>query len=228
MTKSLIQVDDFINKIKNSTVENTPWPYFSVNNMLDGSTSTTIHNKLKEGIEWKPDSEASRFGSGNDNIWLSSSVSEEIRSIFRSLTTHNFLSEVFKKFNIDLPEKFHSSWSFAWHKKGARQFPHTDLHVIEHSSEKHGTEYNQMLTQQIYFPNVEYGVKYCEDSGMWLLNDRENDPDYEWIKAKQIKCNPGTYFCYPNSKETFHEVPIQAEEFDRISAISRTMWNKRK
>ena len=33
--------------------------------------------------------------------------------------------------------------------------------------------------------------------------------------------------CYPNSDLTYHEVPEQLEEFDRISGLSRTLWNSK-
>tara|TARA_Y100001937_G_scaffold113894_1_gene163078 strand:+ start:774 stop:1412 length:639 start_codon:yes stop_codon:yes gene_type:complete len=212
----MFSIDKITALITNEQIQFAPWPYLVVEKMINNDTALIIHNRLKTGVNWELDSRVS------SNIWLDKDVDKEIKMIFEPLTRYEFLANLIKRFNMTLPKEFDSTWSFAWHRKGAKQIPHNDMHVIDNINRKCGENFNRMFTQQIYFPETKCYADNecnCEESGIWLSESKKK-------RVTQIKCNPGTYFCYPNSEQTWHEVPEQKYDFDRISAISRTLWNE--
>jgi hypothetical protein len=85
---------------------------------------------------------------------------------------------------MTLPKEFDSTWSFAWHRKGAKQIPHNDMHVIDNINRKYGENFNRMFTQQIYFPETKCYADNecdCEESGIWLSESKKK-------RVTQIKC----------------------------------------
>ena len=228
----MFSFDAIIQKIKECEVHYDPWPHICIERLFSEEESRKIHEIIKQTANWEKDQTASRLKQGSPNVYLSNrnQPGKEIDKIFAGFKTPMFLKEVLKKFNLVLSKNYMTSWGCSWHKKGAKQIPHTDMHVLRHTVQDQDSEFDSMLTQQIYFPNKSYGVKHVEESGIWLGHEKyseENNIYSRFQRVKQIKCNPGTYMCYPNSDLTYHEVPEQLEEFDRVSGLSRTLWNSK-
>ena len=205
--------DSVMQKIKDAEVQHNPWPHICIEQFFSESESTRIHKILKEKAPWQQESQAVR---------LSTDPQKEIDTIFDIFKKPIFLTEILKKFNLVLPSIHMSAWGHSWHQQGAKQSPHTDMHLLDNKDNK---QYNSLFTQQIYFPDSGHNTNNIEDSGIWLIKEICDDTGCRFERTKQIKCKPGTYFCYPNSLDTYHEVPEQTENFDRISALSRTLLN---
>ena len=125
---------------------------------------------------------------------------------------------LFDIFKITAPENYIFASAFQLQKKGGQLDIHTDYNQIAYNVYKKdlNLDVKHSITQHIYLPDTN---QYPETGVIFYKEQKGNI-----LPVKQIKCLPGTYFSYLNTKSSFHSVPKQEYEFNRIVWVSRLIW----
>ena len=125
---------------------------------------------------------------------------------------------LFNTFKIDAPENYIFASDFQLQKKGGQLAIHTDYNQIAYNvyKEELNLDVIHSITQHIYLPDTD---QHPETGAIFHKKQKGSI-----LPVKQIKCLPGTYFAYVNSEISFHSVPIQKDEFNRIVWVSRLVW----
>ena len=87
------------------------------------------------------------------------------------------------------------------------------------SNKKFNKDYRNCLTWQLYLPDTD---QYPQ-SGVWLHGEWDDNINGR-EKIKQISCLPGTFFAYVNTSKSYHSVPEQNDQFNRVSHMGRIYW----
>jgi len=197
-----------INKLKNAKLQLDPWPHIIIENYIDERTSVKLSKKMQLEFSWKVDTHKDM----KDCVKVANN-----KTYFEHFGSKEFCKILVEKFNNNLPSKYLVSQTNTWHIKGASLPAHTDMHCVLNTNEKLNSNYLDCLTYQIYLPDT----AEFPNSGVWL-HGKWNDDRYE--KIKQISCQPGTFFAYINTKRSYHSVPEQINEFNRVSHMGRIYW----
>ena len=136
---------------------------------------------------------------------------------FENFGSKEFCEILVEKFNHKLSSNYLVSQTNTWHIKGASLPAHTDMHCLSNTNKKMNSNYSNCLTYQIYLPDT----SNFPGSGLWI-HGKWNEQG--WEKVKQIPCYPGTFFAYINTKKSYHSVPEQIYEFNRVSHMGRIYW----
>ena len=125
---------------------------------------------------------------------------------------------LFNIFKITAPKNYIFNSIFQLQKKGGQLDIHTDYNQIAYNDYKKELNLDVIhsITQHIYLPDTD---QYPETGAIFYKKQKGS-----MIPVKQIKCLPGTYFAYLNTESSYHSVPKQKHEFNRIVWVSRLIW----
>lgn len=197
-------------KIKNSSVVNSPWPYILVDDLLTFDTAIQLSKKMQDEFDWYYDDHPDAKGC----IRLSDNT-----EYFENFASDQFCKTLIAKLGYELPSKYRLGQSNTWHTQGASLPVHTDMHCLKGSNKKYGENFTMCVTYQLYLPDsTEF-----EHTGLWMHNENKDD-NGQRTKIKQLPCMPGVFFAYVNTDKSYHSVPEQEEAFNRVSHMGRIFW----
>ena len=196
--------------IKNAKIDTHPWEHIIIKNYINSDIAINLSKELQETYNWKYDTHPDMKGR------VQVAVNTEN---FEHFNSKNFCEVIVEKFGYKLPNNYLSTQTNTWHIQGATLPAHTDMHCLSNTNEKMNTNYTNCLTWQLYLPDTD---KF-PNSGVWLHGDW-NDSENARQKIKQIPCYPGTFFAYINTKKSYHSVPEQIDNFNRVSHMGRIYW----
>lgn len=199
-----------LDTLKNTKVENNPWNHILIKNYIDTNTSISLSQKIQNTFNWKQDEHPDMKGCVK--------VAHNIEN-FEYFNTENFCKVIVEKFGHILPANYLATQTNTWHIKGASLPAHTDMHCLTNTNKKFNKDYRNCLTWQLYLPDTD---QYPQ-SGVWLHGEWDDNISGR-EKIKQISCLPGTFFAYVNTSKSYHSVPEQNDQFNRVSHMGRIYW----
>ena len=199
-----------LDTLKNTKVENNPWNHILIKNYIDTNTSISLSQKIQNTFNWKQDEHPDMKGCVK--------VAHDIEN-FEYFNTENFCKVIVEKFGYILPANYLATQTNTWHIKGASLPAHTDMHCLTNTNKKFNKDYRNCLTWQLYLPDTD---QYPQ-SGVWLHGEWDDNISGR-EKIKQISCLPGTFFAYVNTSKSYHSVPEQNDQFNRVSHMGRIYW----
>ena len=168
-----------------------------------------LSKKIYSTTEWIPDP--------HPDLCPEIYIGENTKFLSEFETTEQ-AEHLFDIFKITAPENYIFASAFQLQKKGGQLDIHTDYNQIAYNVYKKdlNLDVKHSITQHIYLPDTN---QYPETGVIFYKEQKGNI-----LPVKQIKCLPGTYFSYLNTKSSFHSVPKQEYEFNRIVWVSRLIW----
>ena len=193
--------------ITKQNVFDDPFPHILVEKGIGTDTSIELNHHFVNNAEWVQEQDVA-----GDIKW----AQQVNLDLFDMFYDPSWLQQVFDMLNIPMPNKHYTMKSMAMHGLGAKLIPHTDgpgMSAFKNAQQQFGVDINGCVVQNIYLVDT---AKYPE-TGMQL-----HDKDKNVIK--QIRCLPGTFFAYQNTEHSYHSVPEQQVEFNRILINLKTYW----
>jgi len=168
-----------------------------------------LAKEIYDSTEWIPDIRPDLCPA------IFSGQAPELLSEFETKEQAEYL---FNTFKIDIPENYVFASDFQLQQKGGQLEIHTVYNQIAYDvyKEELNLDVIHSITQHIYLPDTD---QHPETGAIFHKKQKGSI-----LPVKQIKCLPGTYFAYVNSEISFHSVPIQKDEFNRIVWVSRLIW----
>ena len=136
-----------------------------------------------------------------------------------------WLEELFDFYKLTLPNDFHTTMGCVMHGKGTSLVPHTDgppdSSSWERAERKYKSDLTGIITQHIYILNTD---QYPESGMQFHYSDFDATDPSRLRPVKQIKALPGSYVSYRNTPNSFHGVPEQTQDFNRMLVTIKTYW----
>tara|TARA_Y100000592_G_scaffold24799_1_gene38878 strand:+ start:6980 stop:7588 length:609 start_codon:yes stop_codon:yes gene_type:complete len=196
--------------LKNIQVQNNPWDHIVIENYIDNEQAIQLSKTLQDTYDWEYDTHPDMKGCVR--------VAQDKKGL-EYFSSHDFCKVIVEKFKCNLPDNYLSTQTNTWHTQGASLPAHTDMHCLPNTNKKMSTDYTNCLTWQLYLPDT----NQYPDSGVWLHGEW-NDGTKSREKVKQIQCYPGMFFAYINTDKSYHSVPEQNDQFNRVSHMGRIYW----
>ena len=210
--------------IKDENLHYEPFFHIEIPQIFDLETSKQLHKKFLDNMDWEPELET-----GLANVEGVKEGKEKVANVwwardynfpeFDNFYSMSWISKLFTTFKLPVPDKFYQLRSLARHRAGTERPPHTDgppdSSAFRNARKRWNTEINGCIVQHIYILDT---TQY-PDTGMFLRY--AND---ERTPVKQIKSLPGNYIAYRNTPNSYHSVPEQTQQFDRMLLNLKTFW----
>jgi len=185
-------------------------------------TNDQLHDYYLNNATWEQEETSDGEHSSLQNVQWGKEIDYAEWDKFRQ---RPWLEQLFDVYKLKLPQEFYTAICTAKHGKGTSLVPHTDGPPDSSSwtlaERKFKEDLTGIITQHIYILDTD---KYPESGMQLYYSDFDATDPANLRPVKQIKALPGTYLSYRNTPNSFHGVPEQTHDFNRMLVTIKTFW----
>ena len=210
-------------KITTDNLHYEPFFHIEVPHGIARETNDQLHQYYLNHATWEDEeiSDDSEQSSLQNVQW----AQEIDYSEWTEFIQRPWLEQLFDVYKLHLPNEFYTSICCAKHGKGTSLVPHTDgppnSSAWLRAEKNFKSDISGIITQQIYILDTD---QYPESGMQFYYSDFDCTNPENLRPVKQVKALPGTYLSYRNTPNSFHGVPEQTHDFNRILVTIKTIW----
>ena len=216
----MIHVD--LPKITTDNLHYEPFFHIEVPYGIARETNDQLHDYYLNNASWEDEEKADGEQSSLQNVQWAQEIDY---SEWNEFIQRPWLEQLFDVYKLHLPNEFYTAICCAKHGKGTSLVPHTDgppdSSSWKRAERKFKSDLSGIITQHIYILDTD---KYPESGMQFHYSDFDATDPANLRPVKQIKALPGTYLSYRNTPNSFHGVPEQKQDFNRMLVTIKTFW----